>query len=70
VNPGDLPNPLPPNPSEPKTPGKVLAFRIGLGFSVLGILLLETGLPGIIVLVVGIISLVTSGFFDRFNKGQ
>jgi hypothetical protein len=63
-----LPNPLPPNPPEPKTPHKILAFRIGLGFTVLGVLLLETGFPGLILTAVGIVALIISGFFDRFRK--
>jgi hypothetical protein len=66
----DLPTPpiLTPTPDpSPKSPTKVLAFRIGLGFTVLGALLLETGFPGLILLALGILSLIFSGLFDRFR---
>ena len=54
-------------PAEPKSPTKVFAYRIGLGLSLVGLLLLETGIPGLIVFVIGVISLIFSGFFDRFR---
>jgi hypothetical protein len=63
-----LPNPLPPSPPEPKTPNQVLAFRVGLGFFVVGLLLLETGFPGLILTALGIVGLIFSGFFDRFRR--
>jgi hypothetical protein len=55
---------------EPKSTAKTLAYRVGLGFFVVGLLLLETGIPGLIVLVAGIISLIYSGFFDRFRPSR
>lgn len=64
-----LPNPLPPNPTGPNTPNKILAFRVGLALTVLGVILLGSGIPGLATTIVGIIMLIFSGFFDRF-KGK
>jgi len=65
-----LPVPDAPNPNPaptPQTPGhKVIARRAGIGLTVAGILLLETGPFGIGLFILGLLSLIFSGFFDRF----
>ncbi len=62
------PKPDAPVPGAPKPPAghKVIARRAGIGLTIAGVLLLETGPFGVGLFIIGLLSLIFSGFFDRF----
>ena len=49
---------------------KSLAFKAGVGVTAVGVLVSPTGVPGIILMVLGVLSLAYSGYFARFFPGN
>lgn len=49
-------------------PSKGLLLKLGALFTIVGVLLLETGVPGIILFILGLAGLIFGGLFDRFKN--
>lgn len=49
-------------------PSKGTLLKLGTLFTIVGVLLLETGVPGIILFIMGLAGLIFGGLFDRFSR--